>query len=167
MSAVIAAVKANNLKKKDHFIIIIYLMLTLIPVLRLIGLMFQASKKGSMIRAGCLEYQIEFTDNPSIREIDPYELDYHHNYQWDTFYLMGRDQQKFYNENNATQKRLYVTPFNTQCLLPVDYVYFVCNCLCLLTTLFYIFVTCFEKVFNVDFIVAVFSIQIPREQSYP
>ena len=144
----VSTVKAKSLKKKDCFIISIYLMLTLIPVLRLIGLMIQARKKGSMIRAGCLEYMIKFTDNPSIRQIDPYDIDYHHNYQWDTFYLMGRDQQKFYNENNATLKRLYVTPFNSSCLLPIDYLYFICNAICLLTILFYLFVTCFEKCFR-------------------
>ena len=97
----------------------------LVPVFRLVGLMIQASKRGSMIRAGCLEYQISFASNPNIREIDQYELDYQQNYQWDTFYLMGRDEQKFYNENNATYKRLYVTPFNTQCLTEIDYCYLI------------------------------------------
>ena len=72
-----------------------------------------------------LEYQISFASNPNIREIDQYELDYQQNYQWDTFYLMGRDEQKLYNENNATYKRLYVTPFNTQCLTEIDYCYLV------------------------------------------
>ena len=100
-------------------------MLTLIPVLRLIGLIIQAGKKGSMIRAGCLKYVIKFTDNPSIRETDPYELDYHHNYQWDSFYLTGRDKQMLYNENNSTMKRFYVTPFNSKCLTVTDYVYII------------------------------------------
>ena len=102
-------------------------MLSIVPVFRLIGLMVQASKRGSMIRAGCLEYQISFASNPSIRETDQYELDYQQNYQWDTFYLMGRDKQKFYNENNATYKRLYVTPFNTHCLTEIDYCYLTGN----------------------------------------
>ena len=113
----------ENMNKIDFLTMIVYVLLTVVPVFRLVGLMIQASKRGSMIRAGCLEYQISFADNPNIREIDQYELDYHHNYQWDTFYLMGRDEQKFYNENNATYKRLYVTPFNKQCLTDIDYCY--------------------------------------------
>ena len=115
----------RNIKKIDFLTIIVYVMLSIVPVFRLIGLMQQASKQGSLIRAGCLEYQISFANNPNIRQIDQYELDYQQNYQWDTFYLMGRDEQKFYNENNATYKRLYVTPFNTQCLTEIDYCYLV------------------------------------------
>ena len=113
----------NNMKKNDFITAFVYILLVLVPVLRLIGLMIQASKRGSMIRAGCLEYEISFASNPNIRNIDQYELDYQQNYQWDTFYLMGRDEQKFYNENNATYKRLYVTPFNKQCLTMIDYCY--------------------------------------------
>ena len=78
-----------------------------------------------MIRAGCLSYEISFADQPSIRQIDPYELDYHHNYQWDTFYSEARDNAKFYNENNATHTRLFLTPFNKQCLTQIDYCYLV------------------------------------------
>ena len=115
----------QNIKKIDYLTMFVYVLLSMVPVFRLIGLMVQASKRGSMIRAGCLEYQISFLNNPNIREIDQYELDYHHNYQWDTFYLMGRDQQKFYNENNSTYKRLYVKPFNTQCLTGIDYSYLI------------------------------------------
>ena len=112
-------------KKIDFFTMFVYVLLSVVPVFRLVGLMIQASKRGSMIRAGCLEYQISFASNPNIREIDQYEVDYQQNYQWDTFYLMGRDEQKFFNENNATYKRLYVTPFNKQCLTEVDYCYLV------------------------------------------
>ena len=115
----------QSIKKIDYLTIFVYVILSVVPVFRLVGLIIQASKRGSMIRAGCLEYQVSFADNPNIREIDQYKLDYHHNYQWDTFYLMGRDEQKFYNENNATFKRLYVTPFNTQCLTVVDYCYLI------------------------------------------
>ena len=78
-----------------------------------------------MIRAGCLSYEISFADQPSMRQIDPYELDYHHNYQWDTFYSEARDNAKFYNENNATHTRLFLTPFNKQCLTQIDYCYLV------------------------------------------
>ena len=117
----------QKIKKIDNLTMLVYVLLSVVPVFRLIGLMIQASRRESMIRAGCLEYQISFTDNLNIREIDQYGLDYHHNYQWDTFYLMGRDEQKFYNENNATFKRLYVTPFNTQCLTVIDYFYLIGN----------------------------------------
>merc|ERR1712176_1030980 len=89
---------------------------------------------------GCLEYKISFTENPNIREIDQYKLDYHQNYQWDTFYLMGRDEQKFYNENNATYKRLYVTPFNKQCLTMIDYCYLMGIGIGFLFSCFYLFV---------------------------
>ena len=115
----------ENIKKIDYLTMVVYVLLTIVPVFRLVGLMIQASTRGSLIRAGCLEYQISFANNPNIRDIDQYELDYHHNYQWDTFYLMGRDEQKFYNENNATYKRLYVKPFNTQCLTGIDYCYLI------------------------------------------
>ena len=115
----------QNIKKIDFLTIFVYVLLSIVPVFRLVGLMIQASKRGSLIRAGCLEYKISFANNPNIRDIDQYELDYQQNYQWDTFYLMGRDEQKFYNENNATYKRLYVTPFNTQCLTEIDYCYLV------------------------------------------
>ena len=115
----------QRIKKIDYLTVFVYVLLSIVPVFRLIGLILQASKRGSIIRAGCLEYQISFADTPNIREIDQYELDYHHNYQWDTFYLMGRDEQKFYNENNATYKRLYVTPFNTKCLTGIDYCYLI------------------------------------------
>ena len=115
----------QSIKKIDYLTVFVYVILSIVPVFRLIGLMIQASKRGSLVRAGCLEYQISFANTPNIREIDQYELDYHHNYQWDTFYLMGRDEQKFYNENNATYKRLYVTPFNKQCLTRIDYCYLI------------------------------------------
>ena len=113
----------QNIKKIDYLTTYVYVLLSVVPVFRLLGLMVQANKRGSLIRAGCLEYQISFANNPNVREIDQYKLDYQQNYQWDTFYLMGRDEQKFYNENNATYKRLYVTPFNTQCLTMIDYCY--------------------------------------------
>ena len=113
----------QKLKRIDYLTMFIYVLLSIVPVFRWAGLMKQASNGGSLIRAGCLEYQISFANNPNVREIDQYELDYQQNYQWDTFYLMGRDEQKFYNENNATYKRLYVTPFNTQCLTGIDYCY--------------------------------------------
>ena len=118
-------VKKENMKPKDWFTALVYIMLTIVPLFRLIGLMIQAAQTGSMIRAGCLEYQISFTNHPTIRSIDPYSIDYHHNYQWDTFYLMGRDHNKFYNENNATLKRLYLNPFNSQCLTAIDYMYLI------------------------------------------
>ena len=115
----------QNIKKIDYLTMFVYVLLSIVPVFRLVGLIIQASRRGSMIRAGCLEYQISFASNPNIREIDQYELDYQQNYQWDTFYLMGRDEEKFYNENNATYKRLYVTPFNTECLTKIDYCYLI------------------------------------------
>ena len=113
----------QKMKKIDYVTMLVYILISITPLFRLIGLIIQASEQGSMIQAGCLEYQISFANNPNVREIDQYKLDYQQNYQWDTFYLMGRDQQKFYNENNATYKRLYVTPFNTQCLTAIDYCY--------------------------------------------
>ena len=115
----------DKIKKIDYITASMYLLVSTVPVFRLIGLMIQASKRGSMIRAGCLEYEIRFSNNRNIREIEQNEIDYHNNYQWDTFYLMGRDQQKFYNENNATYKRLNVTPFNKQCLTRIDYCYLI------------------------------------------
>ena len=113
----------NNMKKIDFITAFVYILLVLVPVLRLIGLMIQASKRGSMIRAGCLEYRLAFSDNLNIRQKDQYEVDYQHNYQWDIFYLMGRDEGKFYNENSANFKRLYVTPFTSQCMTVNDYMY--------------------------------------------
>ena len=144
----IVRVGKDNLNRKDWFIAFTYVLMSLVPVLRLIGLIVQAMKKGSYVRAGCLEYQISFANQPSIREIDPYKLDYQNNYQWDTFYLMGRDEDKFYNENNATLKRLYVKPFNSQCMLAVDYLYLIGLGLCFVMICFYFFVLIFELVFN-------------------
>ena len=115
----------DKIKKIDYITASIYLLVSIVPVFRLVGLMIQASKRGSLIRAGCLEYEIRFSNNRNIREIEQIEIDYHNNYQWDTFYLMGRDQLKFYNENNATYKRLNVTPFNKRCLTEIDYCYLI------------------------------------------
>ena len=116
---------ATEMKKIDYLTAFVYFLLSVVPVIRLIGLMIQASNKGSKIRAGCLEYRLSFAHAKNIREIDHYELDYHHNYQWDSFYLTGRDKQMLYNENNSTMKRFYVTPFNSKCLTVTDYVYII------------------------------------------
>ena len=113
----------NDMKKIDYITAFVYILLVLVPVFRLVGLMVQANKRGSMIRAGCLEYRLGFSDNLNIRQKDQYEIDYQHNYQWDIFYLMGRDEGKFFNENSADFKRLYVTPFTSQCMTVNDYMY--------------------------------------------
>ena len=75
------ALKLKNMKRKDWLIASVYVILSIVPVFRLIRLIIQASNKGSMIRADCLEYRISFTNNQTIHEIDQYELDYYHNYQ--------------------------------------------------------------------------------------
>ena len=99
-----------------------------------------------MIRAGCLSYEISFADQPSIRQIDPYELDYHHNYQWDTFYSEARDNAKFYNENNATHTRLYLTPFNKQCLTQIDYCYLISIGVTLFSIIIFFCILLFNKI---------------------
>ena len=115
----------NRMKKIDFITAFVYILLVLVPVFRLVGLMVQAGKRGSMIRAGCLEYRLAFSDNLNIRQKDQYEIDYQHNYQWDIFYLMGRDYGKFFNENSADFKRIYVTPFTSQCMTVNDYMYLI------------------------------------------
>ena len=51
-------------------------------------------------------------------------------------------EQKFYNENNATLKRLYLKPFNSKCLTATDYTYLTGLAICLFVIIcyFYIFV---------------------------
>lgn len=111
--------------KRDMLLVIVYVLLTIVPFLRFIGLIIQARRGQSLIRAGCLEYRISFDSQPNFRTLESYEVDYQTHHQWDDFYTMARDQGKFFNENNSTMKRLNVTPFNSQCMIAIDYVYLI------------------------------------------
>ena len=91
----------------------------------MVGLLVQAIRGGSLVRAGCLEYRVSFNSGPSIRSLESNELDYQNHFQWDDFYMMARDEGKYFNENNATMKRFNVTPFNSQCLIAIDYLYLI------------------------------------------
>ena len=105
--------------------VLVYAMLTVVPFLRMIGLIVQAKRSGSLVRAGCLEYRISFDSERNIRDLQSFEVNYQTHVQWDDFYMMARDEGKFFNENNATLKRFNVTPFNTQCLIAIDYLYLI------------------------------------------
>ena len=120
-----AEVGLKKLQKRDVIFVLVYIMLTVMPFLRMIGLLVQAIRGGSLIRAGCLEYRVSFNSGPSIKSLESNRLDYQRQFQWDDFYMMARDEGKYFNENNATLKRLNVTPFNTQCLIAIDYIYLI------------------------------------------
>ena len=115
----------NKLAKRDSMYILVYVMLTVVPFLRMIGLIVQAIRGGSLVRAGCLEYRVSFNSGPNVKSLESYEVDYQRHFQWDDFYMMARDEGRYFNENNATLKRLNVTPFNTQCLIAIDYIYLI------------------------------------------
>ena len=113
------------MQKRDLMYVLVYVMLTVVPFLRMVGLLVQAIRGGSLVRASCLEYRVSFNSGPSIRSLESNEVDYQNHFQWDDFYMMARDEGKYFNENNATMKRFNVTPFNTQCLIAVDYLYLI------------------------------------------
>ena len=115
----------KKIQKRDIMYVLVYVMLTVVPFLRMVGLLVQASRGGSLVRAGCLEYRVSFNSGPSIRSLESNELDYQNHFQWDDFYMMARDEGKYFNENNATMKRFNVTPFNSQCLIAIDYLYLI------------------------------------------
>ena len=122
-----AAIKVGfgKLQKRDFLYALVYTMLTVVPFLRMIGLIVQAKRGGSLVRAGCLEYRISFDSERNIRDLQSFEVDYQTHVQWDDFYMIARVEGKFFNENNATLKRFIVTPFNTQCLIAIDYLYLI------------------------------------------
>ena len=113
------------LQKRDLMYVLVYVMLTVVPFLRMIGLIVQAKRGGSLVRAGCLEYRVSFDSELNIRDLKSHEVDYQTHFQWDDFYMMARDDGLFFNENNVTYKRLGVTPFNSQCLIALDYSYLI------------------------------------------
>ena len=115
----------QKLQKRDIMYVLVYVMLTVVPFLRMVGLLVQASRGGSLVRAGCLEYRVSFNSGPGIRSLESNELDYQTHFQWDDFYMVARDEGKYFNENNATMKRFNVTPFNSQCLIAIDYLYLI------------------------------------------
>ena len=125
LRAAASEVGFKKIQKRDLMYVLVYVMLTVVPFLRMIGLIVQAKRGGSLVRAGCLEYRISFDSERNIRDLQSFEVDYQTHVQWDDFYMMARDEGKFFNENNVTLKRFIVTPFNTQCLIAIDYLYLI------------------------------------------